>query len=284
MIYACLLAGFWLVNAQQEPEIAAADEELLTQLKQFEALDAAHQIELADSNEPGQRLRILGQLFAENGMPVANHRITFYQANKDGSYQEKVEGDPETARLRGFVETDQEGRFYISTILPGDYGSTANNRHIHTMVKGAKPENYDFYFEPYINDGLRRWAEQSKQAFILDLKRDSKDQLLASVKLIARGDGLESSLDDETKELLKTQAAAMKRIEGMIGTWQISVYDWDQAANDWSAEKDSAKKGTVRIGTHFEESSALPCGLIQIFPTRKVVWHTMRFARPIEWQ
>ncbi len=70
----------------------------------------------------------------------------------------------------------------VSTVLPGDYGSTANNRHIHTTVVGARPEAYDFYFLQYINRGLLRWANQSNQAVVLDVRKHG-EVLLATADL-----------------------------------------------------------------------------------------------------
>ena len=92
-----------------------------------------------------RRLVILGRLVsAESGIPIPYQGIQIYHADHEGTYDETVPGDETTARINGFVRTDSKGRFMVSTVLPGDYGSTSNNRHIHTTVAGAKPEGYDF--------------------------------------------------------------------------------------------------------------------------------------------
>ncbi len=154
------------------PAVSVADDATVALLTQYEGLQPASRLQLARETEPGERLIVMGRLIrAETGEPIPFHPIVAYQADATGSYDEAVAGLESTARLNGAVETDSIGRFLLSTVLPGDYGSTANNRHIHTTVAGARPEAYDFYFRQYINAGLLRWAEGSRQAVVLDLAR-----------------------------------------------------------------------------------------------------------------
>ena len=187
-----LLLSLALLGGQcfeTEPQaIDEADDALLSQRTAYERMDAAHQLVLAPPTEAGQRLLVLGRLVSkESGLPLAGRSIIFYQANHAGSYDESVPGDETTARLNGTVRTDSLGRFFLSTILPGDYGSTAGNRHIHTTVAGARPEGYDFFFRPYINRGLLSWARRSDQGIVLVLKQAPGDTLLAAADLVVKG-------------------------------------------------------------------------------------------------
>ena len=168
--------------------MAPADDALRAEIDHYDRPDAAHHLLLAPADEPGQRLLILGRLLRQDdGQPVAHHAFDVYQADHTGDYREAVAGVEASARLRGTVRTDSLGRFLISTVLPGDYGSTADNRHIHMAVAGARPDAYDFYFKQYINPGLASWARGTDQAVVLELKRAGGDTLVAATDLPVRG-------------------------------------------------------------------------------------------------
>lgn len=176
------------VGSCSEPAhtIPLADSASLKQLAAYGRLGDAHRLELAPSEEPGSRLLILGRLVRrEDGSAITDHVLSLYQADETGSYAEEVSGDESTARLHGTVRTDSLGRFLISTILPGDYGSGSNNRHVHTSVPEAHPEAYDFYFAPFVSRRLRSWAESSDQGMILELLQ-SDEGLIAVGDLIVK--------------------------------------------------------------------------------------------------
>lgn len=172
--------------AEPAHTIPLADSASLTQLTAYGRLSDAHRLELAPSDEPGSRLLILGRLVQrEDGSVITDHAFSLYQADETGSYGEEVNGDESTARLHGTVRTDSLGRFLISTILPGDYGSGDNNRHVHTSVPEAHPEAYDLFFAPFVSRGLRSWAESSDQGMILEL-RQSDEGLIAIGDLVVK--------------------------------------------------------------------------------------------------
>ena len=176
--------------AEPDRTVHPASPALLAQRTGYARLDSLHRVSLADDTEPGQRLLILGRLVRlEDGRPIQNHPIRFYHADHDGSYDEATPGQEDTARIQGTVQTDSLGRFLVSTVMPGDYGSSTDNRHIHMSVAGARPEAYDFFFSQYINAGLRRWANGSDQAVVLDLTQMEGDMLLAAGEVRAKAYG-----------------------------------------------------------------------------------------------
>lgn len=143
---------------------------MLATRAEYAALAPEHHALLAGADEPGDRLIVLGRLLdAADGSGLPGRTIIFYQAGRNGSYDEAIAGDESSARLRGEVTTDADGRFVVSTVLPGDYGATSDNRHIHMSVSGARVGNYDYYFSQYLNYGLRRWAEGTSHGIILEL-------------------------------------------------------------------------------------------------------------------
>lgn len=170
--------------------ILDADGALAERLREFEGLDAAHRALVAGEDEPGERLEVLVVLVsADSGEPIAGAEVVVFQADRNGSYEPEVAGDESSARLRASVRTDAAGRYLISTVVPGDYGSTEDNRHIHTMVEGGKPAGYDLFFGQYMNGGLARWARGNSQAFVLDLRRLSDGRLIAETRVAFRGYG-----------------------------------------------------------------------------------------------
>ncbi len=179
------------VHAQRSETVSidAAPGDATRRLAEFQALAPEHRVTIAGADEPGEGLVVLGTLVRaedpERALPGA--RFLLFHADTGGSYDERVEGDDSTARLAAQLTTDERGRFMVSTILPGDYGSTNDNRHIHTLIEGASPESYDLYFAQHINPGLRRWAERSSQAFIVTLQRLDDGRLLGEATLEVRG-------------------------------------------------------------------------------------------------
>ncbi|MDX1438594.1 MAG: hypothetical protein R3284_01710 [Rubricoccaceae bacterium] len=168
-----------------------ASDAMLALRAEYRQLDESHQLQLADENEPGLRLLLLGTLTSsETDEPLPYRRIQLYQTDTTGSYNASIPGQENTARLNGTVQTDSLGRFLISTVLPGGYGSGSpsfGTGHIHTSVEGAHPEAYDFYFQQGISRGLYRWARGTDQAVVLDLNVAENDTLMAEANLVVRG-------------------------------------------------------------------------------------------------
>jgi protocatechuate 3,4-dioxygenase beta subunit len=65
--------------------------------------------------------------------PIAHALLDFWQADSNGNY------DNSGFKLRGHQYTDNQGRFSLDTIVPGEY--PGRTRHIHVKVEApGKPE------------------------------------------------------------------------------------------------------------------------------------------------
>lgn len=149
----------------------------------YAGLSDTHTLALTGPNEPGEPLLVLGLLTdSATGKPIPNWPVTVYHSDASGSYGGTDPNDESSARLKGQVITDSTGRFRITTVLPGEA-----NQHVHLGVTGANPEAYDLYFSQLIGFGLRRWAESSSQAFVVDLYRMDSRQLILQANIVARG-------------------------------------------------------------------------------------------------
>jgi protocatechuate 3,4-dioxygenase beta subunit len=81
----------------------------------------------------GTRLVLTGQVLTTSCRPVSGALLDFWQADASGAY------DNSDHRLRGHQLTDANGRYALTTIVPGEY--PGRTQHIHVKVKApGKPE------------------------------------------------------------------------------------------------------------------------------------------------
>jgi len=156
-------------------------------LRKFENLAARHQVQLSKLTEPGQKLWLgLTVVSKETNQPLINEEIKLYHTSSDGEYNPSDPNDESTARLNGTVLTDDKGHVFVQTILPGDYGSSADNRHIHTTVNSAKPVAYDIHFEQYTGEMSRNFILGSDQHFLANLKQTVDSTLVSFVTITVK--------------------------------------------------------------------------------------------------
>ena len=72
-------------------------------------------------DEPGDVLIFSGIIKDVDGNPLANTEVDMWQCDSNGNYSGFEEGIP-AENLRGILYTDDEGRFEVQTVVPGDYG------------------------------------------------------------------------------------------------------------------------------------------------------------------
>lgn len=80
----------------------------------------------------GDRLNLTGRVLIRNGEPVAGALLDFWQADGNGRYDNIGYG------LRGHQITDDQGRYWLETVVPGNYGG--RTRHIHVKVQAPDGE------------------------------------------------------------------------------------------------------------------------------------------------
>ena len=145
----------------------------------YHLLNDSSKLKITDENEPGEKLRLyLRFIDKESKQILKNQEVHFYHTSIDGEYKTRIPGDESSARLSGTAFTDSLGRILVQSILPGDYGSSEDNRHIHTTVKNAKPEGYDIHFKQYTRFMSKSFIEGSDQHFLADLKYNTDSTLV----------------------------------------------------------------------------------------------------------
>jgi protocatechuate 3,4-dioxygenase beta subunit len=142
----------------------------LQRLRGFQEMPSAHQLLLTDSDEPGEPL-ILCLTFESRSTsePWSNKPVILYHTNSFGDYEMTDESEPLSSKIMGEGMTDSEGRLFVRSILPGNYGNGTDNRHIHTEVPGAKPLYYDVLFKFFRNKLTRENKDYGDQHFRAEL-------------------------------------------------------------------------------------------------------------------
>ena len=177
---------FFLVSfsCSMDRTIAAASEKENNILGNFQKLPNKNILRITAKNEPGEELLLcLTFIDKESKIRLSNQLVHFYHTSANGNYELTDPNDESTARLNGQSMTTDMGQIYIETILPGSYGSSDNNRHIHTTVFGAKPEAYDIHFKQYTDYMGNRFIKGSDQHFITDLKKTKEAKLVGFVTI-----------------------------------------------------------------------------------------------------
>lgn len=121
--------------------------------------DVSWQAVLTPAGEPGEPLVVGGVVFAADGVtPVPGALVYAYQTDARGLYT--ADGREGIPRLRGWMRTDERGRYELRTIRPASYPGQTVAAHIHMSVKadGREQTVEDVHFEgdPLVTPAMRR--------------------------------------------------------------------------------------------------------------------------------
>lgn len=115
--------------------------------------------------EHGEQLTIRGKILkaSDCSTPVSNATIDIWHCDSNGKY------DNDGYKCRGMVNTDENGNYSFTTILPPSYGSRPRHIHFKVRAKGFSELTSQIYFkgDKNIQNDFARNAESSR---ILELK------------------------------------------------------------------------------------------------------------------
>lgn len=121
---------------------------------------------IPNSNEPGEPLEISGIVYRADGKtPAPNVILYAYHTNAQG-YYEPAAGQTRARRhghLRGWMKTDDKGRYKFRTVKPAAYPGRATPAHIHPVVK--EPDKNEYYIDEFRfdNDPLLTKDERARE-------------------------------------------------------------------------------------------------------------------------
>lgn len=95
---------------------------------------------LLEDGMPGHELVVTGFVYAASCAPVAHALLDFWQCDDAGVY------DNEGFRLRGHQFADDEGRFELTTIVPGLYPGRTRHIHLKVQAPGGPVLTTQLYF------------------------------------------------------------------------------------------------------------------------------------------
>jgi protocatechuate 3,4-dioxygenase beta subunit len=117
---------------------------------------------LVEKGEPGEALRVRGTVYRPDGVtPAAGVILYVYQTDTTGHYSRKRGEDP---RLRGWMRTDEKGRYEFRTIRPAPYPSRTEPAHIHTQLWGPGVATHSNVVLLFADDPLLRPKDREESA------------------------------------------------------------------------------------------------------------------------
>lgn len=92
--------------------------------------DSPERNSLLEGEPPGRRLILVGYVLDQDCQPIPDAWLDFWQADGLGVY------DNSGFTLRGHQYTDEQGRYYLETVVPGQY--PGRTEHIHVKVRAPQ--------------------------------------------------------------------------------------------------------------------------------------------------
>jgi protocatechuate 3,4-dioxygenase beta subunit len=108
---------------------------------------------LIEPDMKGTPLELSGRVYGRNCKPLAGALLDFWHCDDDGIY------DNDGFRLRGHQFTDAQGRYRLTTIVPGVYTGRTCHIHVRVQASGGRVLTTQIYFpgeKRNRNDGLFR--------------------------------------------------------------------------------------------------------------------------------
>lgn len=138
---------------------------------------------IAGPDEPGEPLVIEGVVYEADGeTPAPDVVLYLYHTNAAGVYPRRGDETGNGRRhgyLRGWLRTDEAGRYRFTTIRPGAYPGRTEPAHVHVVVGEPGREEYyvdDFVFEgdPALTPAYRARLQGRGGSGILALTREAE--------------------------------------------------------------------------------------------------------------
>ena len=88
----------------------------------------------------GERLIVVGYVLDPNCQPIPNAWLDFWQADANGVY------DNTGYTLRGHQFADSQGRYFLETVMPGEYPGRTEHIHVKVQAPNGTIHTSQLYF------------------------------------------------------------------------------------------------------------------------------------------
>jgi len=88
----------------------------------------------------GERLIVVGYVLDPNCQPIPNAWLDFWQADANGVY------DNTGYTLRGHQFADSQGRYFLETVMPGEYPGRTEHIHVKVQAPNGTVHTSQLYF------------------------------------------------------------------------------------------------------------------------------------------
>ena len=137
---------------------------------------------LLDFNNNGPKLKLVGTIYKSDGItPAENVILYIYHTDQNGIYPTKGNKTGWAKRhgyIRGWIKTNNDGKYTFYTLKPGSYPNRSAPAHIHPVI--LEPNGKYYWIDEYLfeDDPLLTEKDISKtsprggSSGILSLKKD----------------------------------------------------------------------------------------------------------------
>jgi protocatechuate 3,4-dioxygenase, beta subunit len=150
------------------------------------------QTTLTAKDEPGEVITIKGTIYQKDGRTPAPHVILYiYHTDNNGLYSpsKNQTAGKRHGHLRGWMETDSQGRYQFHTIRPKPYPNAKIPEHIHPTIKEQDKNEYyidEFQFEddPYLTKEIKSKEEKRGGSGIIRLMKNDEGEWMGTRNII----------------------------------------------------------------------------------------------------
>jgi protocatechuate 3,4-dioxygenase beta subunit len=144
--------------------------------------DPSWQTTIAGPDEPGEPMIISGVIYKKDGKTPAPDVILYvYHTDSKGLYSPapKQTLAKRHGHLRGWMKTDEQGRYEFITIRPASYPDRKIPQHIHPLIKEPGLtlywiDEYLFDDDPLLTEQEKAHQEKRGGSGIISLKKNEK--------------------------------------------------------------------------------------------------------------
>ncbi|WP_255449841.1 hypothetical protein [Seonamhaeicola sediminis] len=151
---------------------------------------------IPDFSSKKNKLKITGTIYESDGVTPAKNILLFvHQTDENGNFELKRHNKKRYVHHRGWVRTDENGKYTLYTFVPGSFIYGKELKQIYPIVKEPnkpeyKIETFLFDDDPLLTGKCRAKVEDTDPQRILKL--DKKEGLWVATRDIVLGKEIES--------------------------------------------------------------------------------------------